>query len=90
MISQRYTDRFTDEDFAAVLPEETEQARRLYADGVVRNIWLREDVRGACLLLEAESLSTAQAAIATLPLAHKQMSEFTIIPPQPYRGFGPR
>ena len=89
VITQRYSDRFGDEDFAAVMPQETETVRGLYADGALRQIWLRDDTRGACFLLAAESLADAEAAVAALPLAQKQMSEFQIIPLRPYGGFGP-
>ncbi|MCQ0023345.1 hypothetical protein M4914_10570 [Streptomyces somaliensis DSM 40738] len=90
VITQRYGDRFGDEDFAAVLPQEVETVRGLYADGTLRQIWLRGDTRGACFLLEAGSTEEAEAAVAALPMAQKEMSEFQIIPLRPYGGFGPR
>jgi len=89
VITQRYSDQFSDEDFAAVLPQETETVRELYAGGALRQIWLREDTRGACFLLEAESLQDAETTVAALPLAQKGMSSFQIIPLRPYGGFGP-
>ena len=88
--TQRYSDRYSEEEFAAVLPEETEVARKLYAEGVLRQIWGRADGPGACFLLEAASLAEARAAVDTLPLARKEMSEFRIVPLRPYGGFGPR
>lgn len=90
VITERYTDRFTEEDFAEVIPEETEAVRRLYADGAVRQIWLRQDTRGACFLMEAASLDEAQDIVADLPIARREMSGFQIIPLGPYGGFGPR
>ncbi|MFI7386300.1 hypothetical protein [Streptomyces sp. NPDC049813] len=89
VITERYSDRFGDEDFAGVLPEETETVRGLYAAGTLRQIWLRDDTRGACFLLEADSLHDAETAVAALPLAQKEMSGFQIIPLRPYGGFGP-
>ncbi|MBO8186476.1 muconolactone Delta-isomerase family protein [Streptomyces spirodelae] len=90
VMTQRYSDQYSEEEFASVLPEETETVRKLYAEGVVRQIWLRADGPGACFLLEAASLEEAQAAVDALPLAREQMSEFRIIPLRPYGGFGPR
>ncbi len=90
VITERFSDRFDESDFAAVIPDETQAVRRLYMDGVVRAIWLRGDTRGACFILEAESLSAAKDVVATFPLAQKEMSEFRIIPLQPYGGFGPQ
>ncbi|MDT7726115.1 MAG: hypothetical protein QOI21_2691 [Actinomycetota bacterium] len=89
VITQRYSTQFGDEDFAAVLPQETTHVRELYAAGTLRQIWLREDTRGACFLLEAESLNDAEEVVAAFPLAQKEMSEFRIIPLRPYGGFGP-
>jgi muconolactone delta-isomerase len=90
VITERYEDRFGPEDYAAVLPEETARVRELYAEGTLRRIWLRQDVRGACFLLEAESPAAAEAVVGTLPVARRQMSDFRIVPLAPYGGFGPR
>ncbi|OEV02182.1 MULTISPECIES: muconolactone Delta-isomerase family protein [Streptomyces] len=89
VMTRRYSDRYSEEEFAAVLPEETAAVRKLYADGVLRQIWLRGDGPGACFLLEAGSPQEAQAAVDTLPLARKEMSEFRVVPLRPYGGFGP-
>ncbi|MEC3919154.1 hypothetical protein [Nocardia sp. CDC160] len=82
-------DKFSEDDFAQVIPEETQAVRELYIEGIVRAIWLRGDTRGACFFLEAESLAAAESIVAKFPLAQKRMSEFRIIPLQPYGGFGP-
>jgi muconolactone delta-isomerase len=89
VLSRRRTERFADPDFEAVIPAETESVRKLYIDGVVRQIWLRGDLPGACFTLEAPDLDAAHATIATLPMADSGLSEFTVIPLAPYRGFGP-
>ncbi|MGB2719157.1 MAG: hypothetical protein WBG53_22380 [Rhodococcus sp. (in: high G+C Gram-positive bacteria)] len=89
VLSRRRVEQYSDEDFAAVLPNETDAVRTLYADGVVRQIWLRGDVAGAAFVIEAESASDAQSTIDALPMASSGLSEFTLIPLAPYRGFGP-
>jgi muconolactone delta-isomerase len=89
VLSRRYSDRFTAEQYAAHLPAETQRVRDLHARGVVRQIWQRDDLAGAAFLLEAQSMPAAQAVVGTLPLARLQMSEFTIVPLRPYGGFGP-
>ncbi|NKY48865.1 hypothetical protein [Nocardia vermiculata] len=89
VITERFSNRFDESEFAAVIPDETQAVRRLYSNGVVRAIWLRGDTRGACFILEAESLSVAESIVATFPLTQKEMSEFRVIPLQPYGGFGP-
>jgi hypothetical protein len=89
VLSRRRTEQFTDADFEQVIPTETDRVRTLYIDGVVRQIWLRGDLPGACFTVEAPDLDTAHATIETLPMAVSGLSEFTIIPLNPYRGFGP-
>jgi hypothetical protein len=64
--------------------------RSLYAQGIVRAAWTREDVLGACLLLETQSVESAGAAMSSLPLNAKGMLEVQFIPLRGYRGFGPR
>jgi muconolactone delta-isomerase len=90
VLSRRRTEQYTDADFDAAIPAETERVRQLYADGVVRQIWLRDDVPGACFLVEAPDEAAAQATVDALPMASAGLSEFTVLPLKPYRGFGPR
>jgi hypothetical protein len=89
VLSHRYDDRFTTDDFAAHLPAETRRVRELYARGVIQQIWQRADLAGAAFLVTARSLREARAAVDSLPLAQRRMSDFSIIPLRPYRGFGP-
>ena len=90
IVSRRRNEDFSDADFAALVDAEREQARQLYADGCARQIWLRGDVPGACLLLEADSEEDARQRVNTLPLFGAGMIEFSVIPLKPYAGFGPR
>jgi muconolactone delta-isomerase len=89
-ICRRRTESFTPEQFAALLDEEAEGVRSLYGQGIVRAAWSREDVLGACLLLEAENADDAAVAMSTLPLYSRKMLEVDLIPLRGYRGFGPR
>jgi muconolactone delta-isomerase len=90
VLSARRTEQFADADFDRVIPEETEQVRMLYVQGVVRQIWLRDDRPGACFLVEAADVDEARHVVDALPMASCGLSEFTVIPLSPYRGFGPR
>jgi muconolactone delta-isomerase len=90
IVSRRRTESFTDAEFAAHLEDEFEQARVLYADGFIRQIWRRGDRPGACILLEADSEENARERLNTLPLYRAGMIEFSLIPLNPYAGFGPR
>jgi muconolactone delta-isomerase len=89
-LSRRRTERFTDAEFGAQMEAEIEQARVLYRDGFIRQIWHRGDVPGGCLLLEADSEEDARLRLNTLPLYRLGMLDVTITPLAPYGGFGPR
>jgi muconolactone delta-isomerase len=88
VMSHRRTEQFADADFERVLPEETDRARQLYAEGVIRQIWSRDDQPGSCFIIEAASLEAAGAVVDELPMARLGLSAFTLTPLRPYRGFG--
>lgn len=87
--SRRRTDAFTDADFASHVEAEIGQARVLYAEGFLRQIWHRADVSGACMLIEADSAEEVREKLRTLPLVRAGMLEVTIVPLRPYAGFAP-
>ena len=90
-IVRRRTETYSDEQFAPMLEPEAQAIRTLYAQGIVRNIWSREDALGAVVHVEAQSLEHARSIIAELPLVHTGMAEVQmLIPIKGYRGFGPR
>ena len=69
---------------------EAEFVRQLYADGVVRQIWLRAE-GGACMISEADDEDRLRQLLSALPLvksgylASPQISQL-----RAYSGFGPR
>ena len=90
-ILRRNTGDFTDADFAPKLEDEVQQARALYLEGFIRQIWHRGDVPGACIIVESDSEESVRAKIKTLPFAALGMILVdSVIPLNPYRGFGPR
>lgn len=89
-IVRRLTERYSQAQFDALLDAEAEGVRTLYAEGVVRNAWSREDVLGACLLMECASRDDAMASLLRLPLFAHDMVECQLVPVKGYRGFGPR
>src|SRR6266542_4815155 len=89
-VSRRRTERFTDAEFVALVPQETEQARALYAQGFIRQIWHRADIAGACIVVEADSEEQVREQLKTLPLVKAEMLEVTIVPLKPYAGFCPK
>jgi muconolactone delta-isomerase len=88
---RRRTETFSEEQFAPVLEPEAQAIRTLYSQGVVRNVWSREDALGAVVLLEADSMDAAREIVAAFPLVQRGMAEVEmLIPMRGYRGFGPR
>ncbi len=87
---RRLTERYSQAQFDALLDAEAEAVRALYGEGIVRNAWSREDVLGACLLVESPSRDEAMSALMRLPLVAHDMVECQLIPVRGYRGFGPR
>lgn len=85
-----------EERFAeAVLPptreDEAEQARVLYKDGMIEQIWNRVDQAGACMVLEAADEAAARSALDSLPFVAAGFLEIeALVPLKPYGGFGPR
>ncbi|MCP3707063.1 hypothetical protein M3I54_08705 [Paraburkholderia sp. CNPSo 3274] len=69
---------------------EAEVVRRLYAVGIVRQIWLRAE-GGACMISEADDEDDLRQLLNELPLvkagylAQPQISQL-----RSYSGFGPR
>lgn len=90
ILSRRRSETFAEEQFAAHVDAEREQARRLYADEFIRQIWHRSDVPGACILVEAASDAEVRERLNTLPLFAAGMLEFLVVPLKPYAGFAPR
>jgi len=88
-VSRRRTEKFTDLDFATHVNREIEQARALYAQGFIRQIWHRADVGGACIIVEADSEDQVRERLSTLPLVRAGMLEVMIVPLKPYAGFCP-
>ncbi|MHB8461855.1 MAG: muconolactone Delta-isomerase family protein [Vulcanimicrobiaceae bacterium] len=88
-LSRRRVDAFTPEQFAEHIAAERERVRELYRDGIVRQLWVRQDTPGAIMLLEAEDAGSAQAALDSLPLAQRGMLDVQLVPLGPYPAFFP-
>jgi muconolactone delta-isomerase len=87
-ISQRRKG-FAEEEYAGLAEQESERARELYAAGLIRQIWHRADIPGACLLWEAEDEDQVREVWKTFPFAQAGMTDVTLIPLKPYGGFKP-
>jgi hypothetical protein len=90
MICRRRIESFPAEEFDKYLDDEAEELRRLYAEGFVRNAWSRNDVLGAVLQIEADTMEQVEQQVRRLPLVARDMMDLQVIPLKGYRGFGPR
>jgi muconolactone delta-isomerase len=88
-ISQRKAG-FAEADYKTLAEDEAQCARALYSEGLVRQIWHRADIPGACLLWEAENEQKVRELLNDLPFGRAEMVETSIIPLKPYTGFHPR
>ena len=91
-VCHRNLEHFSASDFTPeLLEEEAERVRQLYAQGIFRQVWGRADNPGAVIVIEASSPDEAEAVLASLPLAVREMLTLDVfVPVTPYRGFGPR
>lgn len=71
----------------ALLHLEAQRVWQLHQEGVLRELYFRDDRHSAVLMLEAPTPAEAQAQLATLPLVAAGLIRFELIPLRPYPGF---
>ena len=91
ILTRRRIDQFDDAAFAALQEAEGEAVRGLYADGVIRQIWMRGDMPGAVITIEANDEAEVRKNLDTLPMNRAGMLEIlAVVPLKPYRAFCPK
>ncbi len=75
------------EQFAPHLEREAAYIWKLYQNGVVREIYFREELTSAVLVLECGGVEEAREMLDELPLVQAGLIDFDIIPLKPYPGF---
>ncbi len=73
----------TREQVMAVMPEEVRQTVQLYLGGKIRDWYSRADGRGAIFLINAKTVSEAQALMEDLPLSRQNLMDHDYIPVGP-------
>jgi muconolactone delta-isomerase len=71
ILVSRHPDKAETPAPADLRESEFEQIRGLYRDGLVQQIWLRGDVGGACMIVEAASTDEVAAKLNALPLVRE-------------------
>ncbi len=74
--------------FAPHIKAEALRAWQLYQDGIIRELYFRQDRNEAILIMEAASVEEAEEALATLPLVKAGLIAFELVPLKAYPGFG--
>ena len=84
---QKEAEGISKRDFVPHLRDEAREGWQLYKEGIIREMYFRDDKPEAVLILECEDVKEAQEKLATLPLVEKGMISFELIPLRPYHGY---
>jgi hypothetical protein len=71
----------------AIKKAEAARVWELYQAGVFRELYFRQDIPVAVLVLECTDLTEAHTVLETLPLVHQGLIAFDLLPLAPYPGF---
>jgi hypothetical protein len=74
------------EEFAPILGPESKKALSLMAEDFVREIYSRNDGKGAVLVCEAANEEEAKKRLSELPLVQAGLLDLEFYPVGPYRG----
>jgi hypothetical protein len=72
------------EKYAPHMQDETRHAWAMYKDGIIRDIYFRQDRPGVAIIAEAETIEAARAALAEFPLAKAGLIDWEVIPLGPF------
>lgn len=76
-----------DEDFKPFLKAEAQRVWELQQADIIREIYFRQDIPDAVLMLECDSIESAKSYLDTLPLVEENLISFELIPLKAYPGF---
>lgn len=78
---------FNKRDFVPHLRDEAKEGWKLYKEGFIREMYMREGKPEAVLILEAKDVDEAKEKLSELPLVKNGLITFELIPLRPYYGF---
>ncbi|PYE30553.1 hypothetical protein C8J37_11731 [Rhizobium sp. PP-WC-1G-195] len=64
--------------------DEARHSWKMYKDGVIRDIYFRQDRPGVAIIAEAESVEAAKSSLADFPLAKAGLIDWQVIPLGPF------
>jgi hypothetical protein len=74
----------TMEKYAPHMTDEVRHSWQMYKDGIIRDIYFRQDRPGVAIIAEADSVEAAKAALAEFPLAKAGLIGWEVIPLGPF------
>jgi len=77
----------TREQMGPHMKAEAARVWELYQAGALREVYFREDGKGAVILLECDSIAEAHSLITSLPLVEKKLIDFDVMGLTPYPGY---
>lgn len=86
LVLARVGEETSPDEILPYVKSEAEKVWEYYAADIVRSIHYIADMSGAVLMLEADSLETAQSLVTKLPMAGHNVLQFEILPLKPYTG----
>ena len=78
----------TPEERNMIMLKEVSATLRLYLDGVIEQMWFKQDAPGVVFLVNAESVEAAKTHLHGLPLGQAGLMDFDFIPVGPLAPLG--
>ena len=78
----------TAEERKAIMPKEVPATLKLYLDGIIEQMWYKQDAPGVVFLVNAESVEAAKTHLDGLPLGQAGLMDFDFIPVGPLAPLG--
>jgi hypothetical protein len=72
------------EKYQPHMTDEARHAWQMYKDGIIRDIYFRQDRPGVAILAECESVEAARKALSEFPLAKAGVIGWDVIPLGPF------
>jgi hypothetical protein len=72
------------EKYRPHMTDEARHAWQMYKDGIIRDIYFRQDRPGVAILAECESVEAARKALSEFPLAKAGVIGWDVIPLGPF------
>ena len=78
----------TDEQRAQIMPREVPDTLRLYLDGVIEQMFFRQDKPGVVFLMNVDSIESAKAITDKMPLVEAGLLQYEYLPVGPLKPLG--